>query len=44
MIKFREELNVEKKDGSRGEFVGYNVKEDLGALIFVLFRCTLLRL
>ena len=44
MIELREQLNVEKKDGCRGEFVGYNVKEDFWALVFVFFRCTLLRL
>jgi len=43
VIEFGEKFDIEEEDGSRGEFVGDDVEEDLGAVVFVLFGGTLLR-
>ena len=43
VVEFGEEFDVQEEDGSGGEFVGDDVEEDLGAVVFVLFGGTLLR-
>ena len=43
IVEFREELDVEEEHRGRGELVGDNVEEDLGAVILRGFSSALFR-
>ena len=42
VVEFGEELDVEEEDSGRGELVGNDVEEDLGAVVFVFLGRALL--
>ena len=44
VIKLGDKFNIEEEDGSSCQFLGDNIKEDLRAIVFVVFVRTLLAL